>query len=327
MRRLVGKSYRSVARRAMLEVLRSGLAVSPRSMPTHELEAVSLVVTDPLDRAPLLDERRANIFATIAETVWVLAGRDDIAFMEYFLSRIRDYSDDGNRLGGAYGPRLRYWRGQDQLGAARATLISDRESRRAVVSLFDPAVDGCQARRDIPCNNWLQFLVRNERLDLLVVSRSMDVFWGSVIDVHLWTVVQELMAGWLGVNVGVYEHFVGSLHLYDSYAERAQQVVAARPVKGLSRGVPWVIRFDEVGDAMTRLCEWAITARRTVSPAPFETGEMLLRNISLMLLAHVHIKNGRWQEASGLLAEVQDRPWKRLGSEFLSRQRRRGAIS
>src|SRR6218665_2757480 len=53
--------------------------------------------------------------------------------------------------------------GMDQLDEIRRLLNADLESRRAVAVLFDPA-KGFTETLDVPCNNWLHFLVRHGRL-------------------------------------------------------------------------------------------------------------------------------------------------------------------
>jgi len=100
---------------------------------------------------------------------------------------------------GAYGPRLRNWFGVDQVAAVFQLLRADHASRRAVINLFDPSRDFAQSK-DVPCNNWLHFLIRDGHLVLNVVTRSNDIMWGfSGINTFEWSVLHEMMAFWLGV--------------------------------------------------------------------------------------------------------------------------------
>jgi thymidylate synthase len=59
----------------------------------------------------VLPGRNNNVFAQLAETAWVLAGRNDLAFLGHYLPRVADFSDDGRTWRGAYGPRIRRWGG------------------------------------------------------------------------------------------------------------------------------------------------------------------------------------------------------------------------
>ena len=195
----------------------NGASISVRNSLTTELQSELIEILRPLERCIVVPGRRNNIFATIAETIWVLSGRNDVAFLEGYLKRAQEFSDDGLTWRGGDGPRLRNWNGVDQLAAVQQILIDDPNSRRAVISLYDPDRD-FQKSRDIPCNNWLHFLIRNGRLHLNVVARSTDVVWGfSAINAFEWSVLQEVMAYWLGLSIGEFRFFTSSLHLYERH--------------------------------------------------------------------------------------------------------------
>lgn len=207
-------------------LLADGDQVDSRNGPTLELPAQMITIDDPTDRFLRAPGRNNNPFAAIAETFWVIAGRNDLAYLAPYLRRAPDYSDDGGitwRAG--YGPRLRNWHGVDQLAQVRLLLARTPSSRRAVMSLFDPVVD-FQDSRDIPCNNWLHFLARDGQLDLHVTARSTDIWFGfSAINAFEWSVLLEMMARWLRLDVGRLTFFTSSLHLYTQYETRARDLL------------------------------------------------------------------------------------------------------
>jgi thymidylate synthase len=96
------------------------------------------------------------------------------------------------------------------------------ESRRAVIQLFN-AEDIARRHKEVPCTCTLQFLVRRKRLHLLTTMRSNDAYKGLPHDIFCFTMLQEVMARTLGVELGTYKQFVGSLHLYDEDRGVAQQ--------------------------------------------------------------------------------------------------------
>jgi thymidylate synthase len=53
--------------------------------------------------------------------------------------------------------------------------------------------------------------------------RSNDAFMGLPHDVFAFTFIQELVARSLGVELGIYRHLVGSLHLYDTDRSKARK--------------------------------------------------------------------------------------------------------
>jgi len=159
--------------------------------------------------------------------MWVLAGRDDIGWLRGYLPRAGEFSDDGLTWRGAYGPRLRTWEGVDQLNAVRELVLSEATTRRAVMSLFDPGRDFV-ASKDVPCNNWLHWLVREGALHLNVAVRSNDAVWGfSGINSFEWSVLQDMMSYWTGTRIGEVTYLASSLHLYARHDDMARRAVNA----------------------------------------------------------------------------------------------------
>jgi len=209
-----------------LENVMSAPAVEVRGRTTRELRQQTLTLQFPLERAIAIRGRHNNVFAAIAETIWVIAGRDDIEFVQPYLPRAVDFSDDGVTWRGAYGPRLRNWAGVDQIWEIVHLLRREPGTRRASAIIFDPARDFADSL-DIPCTNWLHFTIRDGRLDLEVAVRSNDLMWGfSGINTFEWSVLQEMVAHWTGAAVGNVTFFVSSLHLYDRHFERAADILA-----------------------------------------------------------------------------------------------------
>jgi thymidylate synthase len=207
-------------------VLAHGAEVNVRGSLTRELRNRVTSIERPYERCVFLPGRRHDIFAQIAETLWVIAGRNDLPWLERYLPRAPDFSDDGGKSWrAAYGPRLRAWAGVDQLNEWRRLLRDDPMSRRVVGVIFDPSRDFVESR-DIPCNNWLSWLIRDNNLHLNVAIRSNDAMWGfSGVNAFEWSVLQEMMAFWLGVEIGETTFFATSYHLYERHYDTARNVV------------------------------------------------------------------------------------------------------
>lgn len=240
----------------LAEIRTSGRPVTVRGLATHESLVRSVTLAAPTERFITIPGRRNDVFATIAETMWVLAGRDDMDFLARYLGRARQFSDDQVAWRGGYGPRLRDWHGVDQVDEIRKLLSSDPDSRRGVAVLFDPARDFVPTL-DVPCNNWLHFLLREGRLHLNVAVRSNDVLWGfSGINTFEWSVLHEMMAFWLGVRVGEASFFISSLHLYDERTEQADRTLAGYAgVTGYDEAwvaAPFRTQWEEFGSVLGR---------------------------------------------------------------------------
>jgi thymidylate synthase len=196
-----------------------GEKVSPRGMATRELLDVRLLLGEP--HAP--PGRVLNTAFAVAETIWILSG-SDAPWIYEFNGQLRQYAEDDGILRGAYGPRMRRWDGHvDQLALALATLRSDPDSRRAVIQLYDPARDA-GGHRDVPCTLGYRFHLRHGRLHMATTMRSQDLWTGLPYDLFAATVLHELMAGWLGAELGDYHHHVDSLHLYEYDLDKAVTV-------------------------------------------------------------------------------------------------------
>ena len=158
--------------------------------------------------------RNANPFFHLMESLWMLAGRNDLAFPLQFNKRFKEYSDDGVTLAGAYGFRWRKYFGRDQLDHAVRELVRDPETRRVVIQMWS-ANDLGGTGKDLPCNTQIYLDCRHSQLNMTVTNRSNDILWGAygANAVHF-SVLLEYLARSIGFPVGVYRQFSNNLHLY-----------------------------------------------------------------------------------------------------------------
>lgn len=224
-------------------VLENGKEVSPRSMLTKEITPATVVIYNPRKRVIDHPIRKLNYGFMVGELLWILQGKNDLSITHYNKQWAK-YSDDGQILNGAYGQRIFNWDGGDalienQTKAGKFDLMKirvnqffevykrlkeDKYSRQGTIVLFDPTKDFAPTK-DVPCTNLMRFSIRNDKLNMFVVMRSNDLWFGYPYDVYNFTVLQEIMAGLLGVEVGKYTHIVDSLHLYDIHFEQAKQLI------------------------------------------------------------------------------------------------------
>jgi thymidylate synthase len=166
----------------------------------------------------------------IAEVVWIISGRQDSAFLNYFNPRLPEFAGDGPTYYGAYGFRLRHQFGIDQLEHAFLALNAKSDSRQIVLQIWDPRSDlpdnnGSPRSADIPCNIMSMLKIRSKRLEWTQVMRSNDLLLGLPHNIIQLTSLQEVLAGWLGVQPGSYNHVSDSLHFYErdgAVADRLQ---------------------------------------------------------------------------------------------------------
>lgn len=172
----------------------------------------------PCERVLFSAARDANPFFHFFEALHFLAGRNDLAFLLQFNSRFDAFSDDGVTLHGAYGHRWRHWKGErihDQLTVLINHLKRDPNSRRAVLTMWNPDLDLDTDVKDAPCNTGCYFDCRGGVLNMTVCNRSNDLLWGlaGANAVHF-SYLLEYLAAHIGIPVGVYRQFSNNFHAY-----------------------------------------------------------------------------------------------------------------
>lgn len=176
----------------------------------------------PQERVLFDAQRDCNPFLHLFESIWMLGGRNDVEFLTTFTKQFQEYSDDGKTLHGAYGHRWKYHFAKDQLQRIIFELYSNPQSRRVVLSMWDPYIDPDVADlggKDVPCNTHIYFNVRpNGELDMTVCCRSNDMIWGAygANAVHM-SFLHEYVARASGHPVGTYFQVSNDLHVYEKH--------------------------------------------------------------------------------------------------------------
>ncbi|MGZ5043188.1 MAG: thymidylate synthase [Methylobacter sp.] len=184
-----------------------------------------LHLRDPLQRWVLSRKPAINPAFAIAELIWILQGRDDAAFLNYWNPVLPKFSGHDETYYGAYGLRLRTGLGFDQFDRAYQVLAKNPNSRQVVLQIWDgqkdmPDQDGLSRSEDIPCNIVAMPKVRDGKLEWMQVMRGNDLFLGTPHNFVQFTSLQEIMAGWLGLGVGSFVLVSDSLHVYEHDLEK-----------------------------------------------------------------------------------------------------------
>ena len=179
------------------------------------VDPVTTVYLKPTERVCLIEARDANPFFHFIESMWMLAGRNDLKSLTYYVASMSNFSDDGETLWGAYGYRWRQYFHKDQIDMIVKLLKENPDDRRAVLQMWDPNKDLARVSKDVPCNTNIYFKIRDNKLNMTVCNRSNDMLWGAygANVVHM-SVLQEFVAHRLGVSVGVYRQVSDSFHVY-----------------------------------------------------------------------------------------------------------------
>jgi len=177
-------------------------------------EPVITIYNCPIERVLFHQGRDANPIFHLMESIWMLAGRRDVAFLQNFNSKIGQFSDDGKVFNAAYGYRWRHHFGHDQLDDVIKLLRRDPTSRQAVIEMWDHK-DLNKRTKDKACNTQVVFDTRGGRLNMTVFNRSNDLWWGAYgANVVHFSFLQEFVGCAIGLRTGVYRQVSNNLHLY-----------------------------------------------------------------------------------------------------------------
>lgn len=204
---------------------KQAIVTPSRGGDTRDLLHAVIAISNPRQRWVLSRYPVVNPAFALAEVVWIMTGRQDTEFLTHWFSDYHNWVGGSGKQHAAYGQRLRHHFGFDQLVRAYKALKSDPDSRQVNLQIWCPTADmphpdGKPQSGDIPCNLMSCLKIRNKKLSWIQVMRSNDIDRGLPHNFVQFTSIQEIMAGWLGVDVGEYLHVADSLHLYTKDSAR-----------------------------------------------------------------------------------------------------------
>lgn len=193
--------------------LRQGEVLRPRGFLCHELRPFGFRLLDPTFSIYGGKSRKLSARFYAIETLSYLAGFGDEPWHASLLCMANKgmqsfVNQETMKFDGAYGPRI-----SKSLEDIVALLERDPDSRQAVCSIWSP---GLPVSKDVPCTVMLHFFRSNGALELAVYMRSNDLNWGTPYDVPAFCAIQLYVASRLNWRVGGYNHFCGSLHVYEN---------------------------------------------------------------------------------------------------------------
>lgn len=270
----------------------------------------------PTERVLFNADRDANPVFHLLESIWMLAGRSDSAWLLPYNKRMKIYAEESGNIHGAYGKRWRSFFGFDQILSIIRELSSNPNSRRAVMAMWSPAADLGANKKDLPCNTHIYFDVRNG-LNMTVCCRSNDALWGAYgANVVHFSMLQELIAAGLGVSVGVYRQMSNNFHAYTDVPTVAKFLDCPPTWHSKYPGpvVPMILQSETIDEFYTD-CH---TLLRDGAVGVFNTS-FFHRVVSPLMSVYDMRKAGdRWWRAA--LAGVADCDWKRAFVEWADRR-------
>lgn len=190
----------------------------------YEMVNANLVLFDPTKNTMCECTRKMSMRYAIGELIWYNSRKPTWQSIHKYSKFWKNISDDGEHVNSNYGWCIHDKYTFDQWEMVKALLKRDPNSRQAVIHIKEPRDLINRPSKDVNCTIAMQFILRNGKLDLIVTMRSNDIWLGLPYDLFNFTCMQIQMAMELGVEVGVYYHNAGSLHMYKRDVEKFTEV-------------------------------------------------------------------------------------------------------
>jgi thymidylate synthase len=182
---------------------------------------------------PLLTTKKVHLKSIILELLWFLRGETNVKWLQDRGCTIWDeWADEEGELGPVYGRQWRSWaapdgRVIDQIAAVVRSLRDNPESRRHIVSAWNPAdVDDMALP---PCHCLFQFFVADGKLSCQLYQRSADIFLGVPFNIASYALLTLMVAQVTGLQPGEFVHTFGDVHLYLNHVDQAQEQLRRAP--------------------------------------------------------------------------------------------------
>ena len=182
---------------------------------TKALFNVGFYITDPMDNKIINKERKWKEEYALAEWQWYLSGDPSTEKLGEIYGKVPEIwkrmEDNSGNVNSNYGWQ---WQRYGQLDKVIGQLDFNNETRQAAISIYDGKEINKYAN-DTPCTYAVQFTILHGRLDMCVVMRSNDLWYGFCNDQYCFSELQKLVSNELNIEPGTYYHFAHNMHLYN----------------------------------------------------------------------------------------------------------------
>ncbi len=194
---------------------------------------------------PMVTTKKLHLKSIIYELLWFIKGDTNIHYLQENGVRIwNEWADENGDLGPVYGHQWRNWNSDeiDQLKEVIATLKTNPNSRRMLVSAWNPSVlpDTSKSFSENvangkaalpPCHAFFQFYVADGKLSCQLYQRSADIFLGVPFNIASYALLTMMVAQVCGYELGEFVHTFGDAHIYNNHVEQLELQLSRTPKK------------------------------------------------------------------------------------------------
>ena len=182
---------------------------------TKALFNVGFTILNPMDNHITHRDRSWKLDYAEAEWQWYLSGDRNLKGLEKTYGKVPEIwkrmAWPNGDVNSNYGWQ---WTRNNQLSRVIKLLKANKNTRQASISIYD-AKEMQDYIYDTPCTYAVNFTVLDNKLNISVMMRSNDIWYGFCNDQYCFSMLQKLVADELSMEIGTYFHFVNNLHLYN----------------------------------------------------------------------------------------------------------------
>lgn len=208
---------------------------------------------------PLLTTKHVYLNAIIHELLWFISGDTNIKYLvdnnvriwnewpyewykahpnyqgetiEEYVEKIKtddEFAKKHGNLGPVYGKQWRNFGGVDQLLNVIEEIKKNPNSRRLIVSAWNPPELPNMALP--PCHMMFHFYVNDNKLSLQLYQRSADIFLGVPFNIASYSLLLMMVAQVTNLEVGEFVHTLGDAHIYDNHTDQINLQLSREPRK------------------------------------------------------------------------------------------------
>ena len=172
-------------------------------------------IEKPWERMIENEARQFNMEYAEAEWQWYLSGDPNVDKLGEIYGKVPQIwermADADGEVNSNYGWQ---WERDHQLDKVVAQLKNNTDTRQAAISIYD-GKEISRYKYDTPCTYAVQFTVVKGKLNMCVVMRSNDLWYGFCNDQYCFSMLQNLVCTRTGIDMGTYYHFAHNLHIYN----------------------------------------------------------------------------------------------------------------
>lgn len=226
------------------DVLNNGDSSDNRTgIPTRSLFGTTLSV-DLSEGFPLVTTKKVFFRGVIEELLWFLRGETNIKPLVDKDIHIWDaWADEAGNLGPVYGKQWRDFNGVDQIYELIKGLKENPNSRRHIVSAWNPAYlpnesispkeNAAMGRMALaPCHTMFQCKVTEDGfLNMLVNMRSVDCFLGMPFNIASYAALGHILSCLCDLTPGLLMMVFGDTHIYENHLTQVQEQLTRVPYR------------------------------------------------------------------------------------------------